>query len=142
MTYDYSKIFNKAKIDPDDVISIYGVETVKTGDEDCEFRINMEDMDPDYGDYNYVISLNGTPLTGANVGFDETEETVGCSFDVPNCREYPDMEDGLEITIEKVYLASIYAGDYDLPSNCITASGTSNLRKSASPDCSTGNRVS
>ena len=50
--------------------------------------------------------------------------SVACFFTVPNCRDNPDMKDGLEITVEKVYLASIVSGVPGLKRDHITASGT------------------
>ncbi len=128
VTYDLEVILNEAIANTDftDEFSFYGHDELKTRQtgQTAQFTISMEHTKLDYGDYNYVISLNGTPLTGPNVGFDETEELVACSFTVPNCRDNPDMKDGLEITVEKVYLASISSGVPGLKRDHITASGT------------------
>ena len=68
--------------------------------------------------------LNGYWHDDPNAYFDSYEELVACFFTVPNCRDNPDMKDGLEITVEKVYLASIVSGVPGLKRDHITASGT------------------
>jgi hypothetical protein len=137
VTYDLVVICNEIVANPDfsDEFSFYNdpeLMTSQTG-QTAHFTISMDHTKPGYGDYNYVISLNGTRLTDTNVGFDETDEVIVFSFSVPNCRDNPDMEDGLEITIEKVYLVSIFDEEYGLPKGCITASGTG-LMDDATPN--------